>query len=92
MEVPGSSSGPFELAWTVAPDECPQLSVTRNATNGVLISWLVSSRNWTVVAAARLPSTECTVVTNIPTTVEEHSIVAISPTATTRFFRLKANP
>ena len=92
QEVPGSSSGPFVLNWTSAPDGRPSLNIAADDANGVIITWPASATNWTLVSSEDLASGDWTAVTNPPVALNGQSAVSFEPAAPLQFFRLQRNP
>jgi hypothetical protein len=92
QEVPGSSSGPFVLQWTSVSDGRPQLSITAQGTDEILLSWPASATNWTLVTSTNIGSGNWT-----PMNAEQ--VVFTGPTsadlkrqAIQQFYRLHRNP
>ncbi len=92
-EVPGSSSGPFELNWTCVPDGRPQLSIAASPPNGVVLLWPARAINWLPVCAAEMTSTNWTLATtNAPVLLDGQCAIYVDSPLTNQFFRLQRNP
>ncbi len=83
--VPGGSSGPFTLNWTVVPDGRPMVEIAQT----IMVSWPTTATNYVLEAAEALTSSTWDLVTNTPVLVDGQMAVIVEPGAAFRFYRMR---
>jgi hypothetical protein len=92
LEVPGSSSGAFDLSWTTVPDGRPPLRIAPNPGGGTVISWPGTSADWTLVSSTNLASSDWVPVSEPAVPANGQFTVYIESGSLQKFYRLQRNP
>lgn len=88
--VPGGSTGPFTLNWTVVPDGRPTLTIaTMISTNSIMICWPTMATNYVLETAEALANSSWTQVTNEPLLIDGQRAVILAPSAPGKFYRMR---
>lgn len=90
-EVPGSSSGSFELSWTTILDGRPALCVSCAHDGQVRLSWPAGATNWTLVKAYATRPAAWAEVTNAPVLGQAQQTVTLNAAEPLHLFRLRLN-
>jgi len=91
LPVPGASTGPFTLNWTVVPDGRPSLSIALGGAHDVLLQWPASATHYLLEGAGSWPASEWLAVTNVPVLLDGRMSVVVKAEAGARFFRMRLN-
>ncbi len=84
-EIPGSSTGPFVLAFENMLDGRPALSLESR----LVVFWPSEATNWVLEATDTLPDGNWTDVTNAPVNLEGRAAVVLRFDESRRFFRMR---
>jgi hypothetical protein len=91
-EVPGSGSGPFVLQWTCVPDGRPELNITVQPAEGLLLTWPASATNWTLVCSSNLVSGPWVPADPQAVVFSGPSNVCFTCAAVQQFYRMERKP
>jgi hypothetical protein len=86
-EVPGSSTGPFELTWTNVADGRPSLAIGLKVVIGC-----PAQAEWVLEAADGLGAAAWVTVTNTPVLLEGQSSFILNATDARKFYRMRRQP
>ena len=87
-ELPGTSTGPFELTWTSVPDGRPMLSIARK----LVVSWPAASGNYVLESADSASAATWSVVPETVSNLGGNLTVLVEPAAAARVYRLRQVP
>lgn len=86
-DLPGTSTGPFELKWTNIPDGRPTLAVAYKVTIAC-----PAGNEWVLESADALNASSWSTVTNAPVQLDGQSTVVLEASAGKKFYRMRRTP
>jgi hypothetical protein len=87
-EAPGAGTGPMVLNFTNVSDGRPVVNLAAK----IVVAWPASATHWALEATDNVPSSNWTLITNPPVTLDGQAVVILDGSAARKFFRLRRTP
>lgn len=91
-EVAGSSTGPFDLGWTNAPELRPTLELARQPGNQITISWVTNALRWHLLSSGSLDEGDWLPVPEPAEVINGKAAVHLDAPSVPQFWRLRYDP
>jgi hypothetical protein len=85
VPVPGGSTGPFTLNWTVLPDGRPTVTIAQK----IMVGWPTTATNYVLETADAPTGSAWYLVTNTPVVVDGQIAVILDASTGSKFFRMR---